>query len=109
MGPETGLEMRLQQRSKDHLKDGAKTAETGPREGQKGQNVRSVDGALGAHREEGSLQGRLHKVLNSVAARSEMRKRKKKFPVKSNFETSSFIAGINSDILTCLLRESHSS
>lgn len=33
---------------------------------------------------------------------SVMGDEKKKFPVKSNFDTSSFIAGINSDTLTCL-------
>lgn len=81
VGPETGLEMRLQQRSRDHL-EGLRQVDTpgaGPREGQKGQNIRSVGGEHRAESSEstekrvnsGSLQGRLHRMLNSVAARPD--------------------------------------
>lgn len=108
VGPETGLEMRLQQRSRDHL-EGLRQTQLGQGPG-KGRRAKmsGVWTELWERREEGEFREFAEETAqgaefcDSKTWSSVIWDEKKKFPVKSNFGTSSFIAGINSDILTCL-------
>lgn len=75
MGPETGLEMRLQQRCQDHPEDRARDRHTcdraqGRAEGPKCRECGWSSGSAEKRMHLGSLQGRLRRVLKSVAATS---------------------------------------